>query len=105
MDKNTDMKDITSLESMADYAISKLSEQTPFLFCEGERAVANEILGYTSKIMQLHGDGALSHENAESVAENLCGGILDGVSELNTVFFEAGMKFGASLILRLLDIG
>lgn len=96
------IKEIASPKSITEYALDMLTEQIPPFAHDQEKAFINEICNYTNKIIKLHSDGKLADETPEAIEEEYSGDVLSSVCVLNTKYFEAGLQFGASLILQLL---
>lgn len=82
----------------------KILEEIPDLrIMFGEKKTYQEIIKYTTMIMQLKQDQKTL--NANEIAESFASDLLDSISCQNTHNFIVGMKTGATLIIQLLIYG
>ncbi len=98
---------ISSLESLAEYAIDALAEESPSYFHGYEKAFTKEIQNYGLELVQECRNGnllELSDKAIEKLAsvEDRIGNIMDALCVLETMHFKAGFQFGALMIIDLM---
>ncbi len=96
---------ISSLESLAEYAIDALAEESPSYFHGYEKAFTKEIQNYGDSLIHDCLDGTLlrtSNEFISEAIENRIGNVLDASCRLNHEYFKAGFQFGALIIIDLM---
>ena len=104
-DTKNSFKDISSLDSLTDYAIGALTEKAPSYFFEYEKAFTKEIRNFVVAIIKDCKDGMLlklSDEAIEEAVENKVGDVLDASCIANHEHFKAGIQFGALMVVQLL---
>lgn len=93
---------MSSLESLTDYAITSLAEETPSYFHEHEKTLAKEIYDYSPGLVRKCKNDTLLNLSDETIAmEDRIGNVLDASCELNQEYFKAGVQFSALLIMQL----
>lgn len=98
-------KDISSLDSLTEYAISALTEKTPSYFHECEKELTKEIRDFGVAFIKECKNGTLlklSDEAIEESIENRIGDALDASCILNHEYFKSGIQFGALMMAQLL---
>lgn len=98
-------KHISSLDALAEYAVSALTEKTPSYFHEYEKAFTKQVRDYGIGLIQECRQGTLpelSDEALEEAMENRIGASLDASCILNHEYFKAGIQFGALMMVQLL---
>ncbi len=96
-------KDISSIDSLIDYAISALTEKAPSYFHEYEKAFTKEIRDFGVAFIQDCKNGTLlklSDEAVEENVENRISDALDASCILNHEHFKAGIQFGALMMMQ-----
>ena len=104
-DTKNSFKDISSLDSLTDYAIGALTEKAPSYFYEYEKAFTKEIRNFGVAIIKDCKDGMLlelTNEAIEENVENRISDALDASCIANHEYFKSGFQFGALMMLQLL---
>ena len=104
-DIKNSFKNISSLDSVTDYAIGALTEKAPSYFHEYEKVLTKEIRNYGVALIQDCKDGTLlklTNEAIEENVENRISDALDASCIANHEYFKSDFQFGALMMLQLL---
>ena len=104
-DTKNSFKDISSLDSITEYAITSLTEKAPSYFHEHEKAFTKEIRNFGVALIKDCRDGTMSDLSEEAIEENVENKICDALDAsciLNHEYFKAGIQFGALMMVQLL---
>ena len=101
------LRDLASLDSIAQYAIFSMAEECPNYFHEYEAALAKSIRNYGLNLVKECKDSGLRDlpdEAIEKVIENRIGDsdALDVAFVLNHEYFKSRVQFGALFMVQLL---
>ena len=99
------LRDLASLDAIAQYALNAMAETHPSYFHEFEAALAKSIRNYGLNLVKECKNSSLQDlpdEAIKEILEDRMAGVLDVACILNQEFFKSGVQFSALMMIQML---